>query len=76
MNKGARTYLNILWTNQVCLKLGMDKIQKQSIFMSLYSKIGHFQGFAQNMAWTSPHVYICSGAPAFPEGRARRVVNF
>ena len=26
--RGAGTYLNILWTNQVYLKLGVDKIQK------------------------------------------------
>ena len=26
--RGAGTYLNILWTNQVFLKLGVDKFQK------------------------------------------------
>ena len=43
-DRGAGTYLNILWTNQVCIKLGVDKNQKQNIFMTLPSKIGHFQG--------------------------------
>ena len=28
VRRGAGTYLNILWTNQVCLKFGVDKIQK------------------------------------------------
>ena len=42
--RGAGTYLNILWTNQVCLKFDVDKIQKCNIFMSLHSKIGYFQG--------------------------------
>ena len=42
--RGAGTYLNILWTNQVCLKLGVDKIQKYNTSMASHSKIGHFQG--------------------------------
>ena len=33
--------------------------------MALNSKIGHFQGFVQNMVWTSPLVHICSGAPDY-----------
>ena len=45
IGRGAGTYLNILQTNHIFLKLGVAKIQKQNIFITLHSKIGHFQGF-------------------------------
>ena len=59
-NRGAGMYLNILWTNQVYLKLGVDKIQKQNIFMALYSKIGYFQRFVPKYGVdksTCPHMF-------------------
>ena len=60
MDRGAGMYLNILWTTQVCLKLGVDKIQISEIFMALHSKIGLFQGIVLTCCVDkspSPHMF-------------------